>query len=475
MYCDMPRGTPPRPPALLATVTLLQAYEQKSDAAAVEEAVFDRRWQMVLDCLGAEDPPFSQGVLVDFRRRLVEHDMDRRLLERTVELAKETGDFGYKKLRVALDSSPLWGAGRVEDTFNLIGHALEVVVDCAAVVLEEPVEKVRRSARLKLLGGSSLKATLDIDWNDTEQQHQALQRLLAEVQQLRQWLKRRLGNRVATPPLKEALELLERVIRQDLEPDPDRGKGQLRIRRGVARDRRISITDPDMRHGRKSKSRLFNGYKRHIVRELDHGLILASVARPANEPEHQAMDQLRTDVESHGNVSEIHIDRAYLASHWATEHFDSGKRLLAKPWPIRNGNQFPKTAFRIDLKRQTVRCPENKIAPIRGRGARFAARDCDVCPVRDLCTRSAMGRGRTITIHPREHMLLALRELSSNPKTRRKLRERTAVEHGLAHVGNRQGTRARYRTTRMNTLDLRRTSAVDNLHTAERLEKAVGF
>ena len=43
MYSDMPRGTPPKPPALLAMVTLLQAYERKSDAAAVEEAVFDRR------------------------------------------------------------------------------------------------------------------------------------------------------------------------------------------------------------------------------------------------------------------------------------------------------------------------------------------------------------------------------------------------------------------------------------------------
>jgi hypothetical protein len=62
-------------------VTLLQAYERKSDAAAVEEAVFDRRWQMVLDCVGAEDAIFSQGVLVDFRRRLIGCDMDRRLVE----------------------------------------------------------------------------------------------------------------------------------------------------------------------------------------------------------------------------------------------------------------------------------------------------------------------------------------------------------------------------------------------------------
>jgi hypothetical protein len=307
MYSDMPRGTPPKPPALLAMVTLLQAYERKSDAAAVEEAVFDRRWQMVLDCLGTDDPVFSQGSLVDFRRRLIEHDMDRRLVERTIELARTTKDFGHAALRVALDSAPLWGAGRVEDTFNLLGHSLQIVVDCAAQVLGTGTAEVLEQAQLKLLGHSSLKAALDIDWDDERQQREALGRLLDEVKRLRKWLVAKLADRVNQPPLKEALALVERIIQQDLEPDPD-GKG-MRIKRGVAKDRRISVVDPDMRHGRKSKSKLFNGYKRHIARDLDSGLILAATVRPANEPEHNAADILRPEIEAHGKVAELHIDR----------------------------------------------------------------------------------------------------------------------------------------------------------------------
>jgi hypothetical protein len=270
MYSDMPRGTPPKPPALLAMVTLLQAYERKSDAGAVEEAVFDRRWQMVLDCIGAEDAIFSQGVLVDFRRRLIECDMDRRLIERTVELAVRTKGFGDKALRVALDSAPLWGAGRVEDTFNLLGHALDVVVDCAAQVLGVDAEQVRADAKLELLGQSSLKAALDIDWDDQNQQQRALGRLLDEVKRLRTWLVAKLPDQVAQPPLKEALALVERVIAQDLEPDPN-GSG-MRIKRGVAKDRLVSVVDGDMRHGRKSKSKLFNGYKRHVARDRGHAV-----------------------------------------------------------------------------------------------------------------------------------------------------------------------------------------------------------
>jgi len=49
--------------------------------------------------------------------------LDRRLIEKTVELANKTKSFGSRQLRAALDSSPLWGASKVEDTYNLLGHA----------------------------------------------------------------------------------------------------------------------------------------------------------------------------------------------------------------------------------------------------------------------------------------------------------------------------------------------------------------
>src|SRR5690606_12063718 len=124
------------PPALLAMGTILQAYHGTSDAETVEMTVVDLRWQLVLDHLGETTPAFSQGSLHAFRQRLIYHDMDRRLLERTVELAQATKEFDWKKLpkslRVAVDSMPLDGSGRVEDTINLLAHAARKVVECAA-------------------------------------------------------------------------------------------------------------------------------------------------------------------------------------------------------------------------------------------------------------------------------------------------------------------------------------------------------
>ena len=105
---------------------------------------------------------FSQGALVKFRERMIAHDLDQTLLDRTVALSKQTGRFGCQALRAALDWSPLVGAGRVEDTWNLLGRALGAGVTCAAATLKIPRTQVLQGAGVTLLGASSLKAALDI-------------------------------------------------------------------------------------------------------------------------------------------------------------------------------------------------------------------------------------------------------------------------------------------------------------------------
>lgn len=59
-----------------------------------------------------------------FRAALIAKGSVSRLVERTIELASKTQGYNERSLRVALNSSPLWGAARVEDTYNLLGHAL---------------------------------------------------------------------------------------------------------------------------------------------------------------------------------------------------------------------------------------------------------------------------------------------------------------------------------------------------------------
>ena len=180
-YSPESGGHEPVEAGLLALATLLQAYCHVGDRDAVELTVMDKRWQMVLDCLGAEHPPFSQGTLFNFRMRLIAHNLDKTLLDRTVALAEKTGGFGARQLRAVLDSTPLFGAGRVEDTLNLLGHALRKAVGLAAQVLDTSAEAVAEDAGLTLLGHSSLKAALDLDWGEPRARERALGLVLEEV------------------------------------------------------------------------------------------------------------------------------------------------------------------------------------------------------------------------------------------------------------------------------------------------------
>ena len=465
-----PRGKEPLPAALLAMVTLLQAYDGAGDADAVVTAQLDMRWQLVLGCLRAKKAPFSQGALPQFRERMTEHDLDKKLLERTVEVAKRTGKFGWQHLKAALDSSPLLGAGRILDTWNLIGRALSTVVTCAAKVTGHGRDTIIAEAQLTLSVAPSLKTALDIDWDDPAERADALDRLLAEVDRVEAWVTRHAEAQASEPPLREALASLRRVLEQDLEPDPTTGRK--RIRQGVAKNRMPSLGDPEMRHGRKSKNKLFNGYKRHLLKLVEADITIAAEVLPANQPEQDAVVPLIDAAERHGSLDELLLDRGYLGSPRIAELRARGVKIRCKPWRSRNGGRFTKEQFDIHLDARRVVCPAGATAAIsEARLARFAEHQCAVCELRTQCTNAKHG-GRTVAIHPHEALLIELRNDLKSPDGRAALRQRTTIEHSLARQGRIQGPRSRYKGVRKNTLDTRRCAAVDNLQTAARLRDA---
>lgn len=468
LYAERPKGHPPVPPAQLALATLLQAYTGASDDEAIEATAMDRRWQLALDCLDAAEPPFSKGTLVAFRRRLIEKGLDRRLVERTVELAERRGGFGPRALRAALDSSPLWGAGRVEDTYNLLGHALRKALGVLARQQGRGLAGASdRAAEVGagLLGGPSLKAALDLDWDDPEARGEALARVLAALESV----ERALAGEADLPEASAGALAAARAVR-----DQDVGRdeaGRPALRRGVAKDRRISLEDAEMRHGRKSKRLRIDGYKRHVLHDLDSGVVRAVGVTAANAPEASVTAELQADLDHQGVTPvELHLDRAYLSSDWV-RHRPPERQVFCKAWPVRNGERFAKTAFRLDWERGVLCCPnEQEVAFQPGGTVHFPEAVCAACPLRERCTTSA--HGRSVHVHPDERLLQELRERQHTAPGRAKLRERTAVEHTLAHLGRWQGRRCRYRGKRKALFDTRRCAAVHNLHVAMRYHSA---
>src|SRR6266487_3591850 len=459
LYQARTRGQPPIPPAQLARAPILQAYTGASDDEVIEATTMDRRWQLVLDCLDVQEPPFSKGTLVTFRKRLMEANLDRRLIERTIELAQETRGFGAGPLRAALDSSPLWGASRVEDTYNLLGHALHKALGVIARQQGRELTEIATEANASLLGGSSLKAALDRDWDDPEAREQALAVVLETLRTVERWLDSQ-PEGYDEPVVQYSMTAAQQVKQQDVEWTES---GKAALRKGVAKDRRITIEDAQMRHGRKSRRVRVDGYKRHVVRDLDNGLVRAVGITAANVAEASVAEAISADLACQQvTLSELHIDRAYLSSALVRERA-ADLQVYCKAWPVRNGTHFPKTAFHLDWEQQCIRCPNEQELPFEPGGVvQFPAETCAACPLQERCTSSP--HGRSVRIHPDEHLLWELRQRQLTPQGRAKLRERVAVEHALAHIGRWQGRRARYRGVRKNLFDLRRNAVVHNLH-----------
>lgn len=471
MYRDSEAGKVPVPPALLAMAILLQAYADASDAEAVELTVMDMRWQLVLNRLGEQTPAFSQGALQAFRQRMIAHDMDRRLLERTVELARQVGGFDPKKLgqlRIAVDSRPLEGAGRVEDSINLLGHVGRRLLEVAARLIQQDPSKLARDLHADDLLAKSIKGALDIDWSQPDAKHRALNEVLRQVEAAEHWVRVTFGAAANERPLVDYLDAIAAIREQNMDPDPS-GKGQ-RLRRGVAKDRRVSVHDKDMRHGRKTKTRTFNGYKSHLAVDLDSTLILACDVSQANRPEAASLDVLVKELEGQ-KLAEAHIDRGYVASTAVAQLQRAGTKVVCKPWRQTREGKIAKTAFSFDFQRRLVRCPAGQAVTFQlGQTVSFDSQTCDFCEVRAWCTDAAPGRGRSLHVLHDEPFQNKMRRAARTSEGRALFRQRVPVEHRLAHHARKQGRKARYFELRPNLFDARRHAAVLNLEVGHRTE-----
>lgn len=389
-------------------------------------------------------------------------------MERTVEIAKKKGGFSSGSLRAALDSSPLWGAAKVEDTYNLLGHALRKALSVIAHQQEKDLADVAAEAGAQMVATSSLKAALDLDWDDPVAKVQALTTILQAHDEVESWVQQQPNlDKQTTTQVQESLADGRQVQAQDVEVADD---GSPKLRNGVAKDRRISIEDSQMRHGRKSRSQRFDGYKRHVLKDLDIGVVRAVGITPANVPESGVTEAIAADLEPQNvKLIELHIDRAYLNSQMVQKR-PEGLTIICKAWPVYNGKHFDKTAFVLDWDSHLIRCPNQVSIPFSpGKVVHFPQQQCEVCPLRSCCTTSV--KGRTVSIHPDESLLQELRQRQQTPAGRAKLRERVAVEHSLAQIGQWQGDRARYLGTRKNLFDLRRIAIVHNLHVIARMSQ----
>jgi hypothetical protein len=236
-----------------------------------------------------------------------------------------------------------------------------------------------------------------IDWENQSAKQELITTLVNDARRVKEFV---VGNLVSDE-LKDAVELLQLVAEQDIEEED----GQIKIRQGVAKDRIISIKDPEMRHGHKTTSNKTDGYKGNIMtggREC--ALITAVAATPANASDGSALGELiEQRKENLGQYPEKLLgDTAYGGAEIRQDMVDKEIELIAKvPPAINKGELFPKDEFIIDLQAGIITCPANQTISMmpKGKGKKqikrtaqgvfkFPQETCENCPLRDKCTTS---------------------------------------------------------------------------------------
>jgi hypothetical protein len=474
-------GRPSVPPSLLATALVLQSHACVSDEEARQRACYDLRWKVALG-IEVDTRPFAKSTLQEFRAQLVLHEEQGAIFQRSLELAKQRGHFkGQRKLRLALDTTNILGRGAVKDTYNLLADGIVLVLRVLAEQAGSDVDTYAAAGGYdRYLTGSSFKGQAEIDWDDKAERRRFLagivadaDRLLASVRQARGRLE---ADSLEDRRLQESAGLLSRVLGQDIERRED-GPA---LREGVAKDRMPSVHDPQMRHGRKSKAKRFDGHKVQLATDTESQLITDVAVLPGNAADHeQALAAVKESETRTGcAVAETIGDCAYGDGLTRQRFADAGQTLIAKVAPVTNQGRFPKTRFQIDLAGRSCTCPAGQVSrdfrPRKGGAAvfRFAAPICAACPLRPQCVR---GRGgRTIHIHPQEALLQAARAFQQSPAFAPYRALRQVAEHRLARLSQLGIRQARYRGLAKTLFQAFMIAAVANLTLLAAALRALG-
>lgn len=271
LYCEL-NGRPSVPPSQVALLMILQTYHNVSDMEAVERSGYDLRWCAVLGRPGGT-PLCAKSTLQLFRAQIILHERYALLFKRSLEQARKSGLLKGREVKAALDTKPILGRGAVEDTYNLLATGMLQLARAVARQQKILLPVFLSKHHLERLAAPSIKGSADINWSDEVAREAFLTSLVADAKKLMA------AADGSVPQVKEAAQLLEQLLLQDIEEHPESGAS---IKQGTVKGRIPSATDPMQRHGRKSAKKRFTGAKASVAADAGTGLILAVEVIPGD-------------------------------------------------------------------------------------------------------------------------------------------------------------------------------------------------
>jgi len=472
-------GRPSVPPSLLATALLLQTHDRVSDEEAKARADYDLRWKVALG-VEVDARPFAKSTLQLFRAQLVLKEKMRAVFRRSLEYARQSGYLKKRKLRAVLDTTYILGRGAVKDTYNLLADSIRQLLRALAEAEGHELEAWAGEHGYERYLAASIKGEAEVDWDSEQSRSEFLTGIVRDADRLLGLASEALASLteggLGREQVVRAAELLKQLIGQDVE----RHEGAVSLREGVARDRVVSVHDPEMRHGRKSSSTRFDGHKAAIAVDAESQLITAVKVLAGNAADNEKALELVEDSERNTGleVEEAIGDCAYGDGQTRQEFADADRRLVARVPSRGCRDQISKDAFGIDLEGMSCTCPAGQITRTLVRqghwrdrkGERhpdpaflFDADVCSLCGLRPHCVKAKGHKGRTVRLHPQERLLQEARAFQQSPAFWEYCQVRQGAEHRLARLVQLGIRQARHFGRRKTLFQLLMAATVANL------------
>jgi hypothetical protein len=348
---------------------------------------------------------------------------------------------GFIPDRVTLltDTTRTQGAGAVMDTYTLLRKGIRKLLKQLGYTAAAKQRGLSPETQRLIATYVEQDRKAKLDWTDPQQRAAQLQVLFQDTDA---------ALALATEQLDDADVrstgwLLVKILGDDIESD-DQGHPQ--IAEGTAPDRIISITEPEMRHGRKSSAQRFDGFKAAVTTEQSSEMILDIQDLRAAGSDGQELLPTLARVEQHVGVTVERMigDGAYGSgeNRAACATHDAQPVDLVAPLAPPDDPETDKAAFALDLATQTVTgqagSPKLGLPTLR---FTFPRATCEACPLFKRCVKSKTA-GRSVQTHPYEAYLQAARQRKQTAEFQDTYRLRPPIErkqaelvqHGLRHT-----------------------------------------
>ena len=413
-------------PEIMFRSAIVQYLNDYSDREMEEAA----RYNLIIKWfigIPVEDSSYDHSALGDFRDRLGE----KRWKKLFFIILNQIEDAGFAKGNQYTDATHVIANIAIPGTIGLIRQGIKAIM--------EEIKKVDPKLYEEMGGQKTADKKEKIHTLKPEEKKKKLVEVVKEARAIRGK-----AGKLESPSVKQKIEQLNQILNENTEEK----NGEIQKKKEHVEDKLVSLVDNDARHGAKSDSKPFTGYKANIMKSED-GFVTNINGTAGNTYDGNLLVPLVDEkTENSSKPPKIAGDTHYGS---AENRYQMSLREIRLVAPLIK--DFNPTGLlsqeKFVLDKTGVTCPAGNRTMISNYNEKegttifyFKKEICQQCVLKDQCTKQER---RTITIGKHHELIKEAKEYNKTQDFKDDMKERAHIEPKHAEMKRFHGmARARY-------------------------------